>query len=93
MDLEPTVPQPNRPWGLTFGVFTGALAVVLLWSGFHSVLIGWAYRLEMGAWMPIFVGLLLVLAGLPLLVQALRQVKQAIWPPEPDRSDDIWIGQ
>ncbi|MBF0529053.1 MAG: hypothetical protein HQK55_07250 [Deltaproteobacteria bacterium] len=93
MNLDPTIPQPNRPWGVTCGLFKGLLAVVMLWVGLHSGFIGWAYRQEKGAGMPLIVGLFLVIIGLLLLVRGVRQIKRCLWPPEPDHRDAIWPGR
>ena len=74
MKLADNQPKPNRPLGVLLGLFKGFLAIVLLWVGQNSLLIGWAYHMEKGAWLPKTVGIVMMVIGLPLLVTSLSQI-------------------
>lgn len=59
------VPIPERL--VRLGRFlAGVLALVLLWIGINSILVGLAYHQQKGFWVPCLVGALLVWAGVAL---------------------------
>jgi hypothetical protein len=55
------------------------------WVGVHSVMIGWAWWHEAGAFLPVLVGLLLFFAGLPLLFWGAARIVETFKPPDPDQ--------
>jgi ABC-type nickel/cobalt efflux system permease component RcnA len=87
MKLADNQPKPNKPLGVLLGLLKGVLAIALLWIGQNSLLIGWAYHAEKGAWLPKTAGVVLMLIGLPLLVNSLGQISRNIRSNEDE--DDI----
>ena len=73
MKLAPSRKKKNRPLEVSAGCLKSVLAVVLLWIGLNSYLIGRAYYLERGAWLPRVAGVIGVLAGIYLLWRGVGQ--------------------
>ena len=87
MKLADNQPKPNRPLGVLLGLLKGLLALVLLWIGQNSLLIGWAYHAEKGAWLPQVTGIVMIIIGLPLLVAALSQIVRHLRNPDDDEDE------
>ena len=80
MRLAPDVPHKNKAVEVLTGTFKFIIGVFLLWFGCHSFLMGWAYDLERGSWVPRLVGFLLFFLGLYLLLKSIRQVSSNLSP-------------
>ena len=78
MKLIKDTREPNRGLAAAAGGLKGLLALVMLWLGMHSLLVGWAYQYEKGAWVPMAVGGLLVVIGVRFLWRGVRQVSWSL---------------
>ena len=75
MDMKLRDSQPKKgPAGAMAGCLIGMISLVLLWVGFHSVLIGWAYHMRKGFWFPCLVGSLLLFFGILLLLKGVSRI-------------------
>ncbi|MEW6266033.1 MAG: hypothetical protein AB1641_23415 [Thermodesulfobacteriota bacterium] len=86
---EPTSPKKSRLAGFLAGGLKLLIALVMMWVGLHSFLIGWAYSLEKGSGVPRLVGFALLFGGLPLLLAAIRQMLENLKPADSDQENRL----
>ncbi|MDY6850758.1 MAG: hypothetical protein SV487_01595 [Thermodesulfobacteriota bacterium] len=74
MRLTPEISKSNRRLGALSGGLKGLIALVLVWVGINSFIIGWAYNFRKGAWMPLLAGAVLTVLGVWLLGRGVEQI-------------------
>lgn len=57
------------------GVFLTLTAILSIWTGFSSLLIGLAFSQQKGFWVPVLIGAFLLLGGIWLLFWAIGNIR------------------
>lgn len=87
MRLTPEISDSSRRLAAVSGGLKGLSALVLLWVGINSFIVGWAYNCRKGAWMPLLVGAVLVIFGIWLLGRGVEQITANLFSKEPHKED------
>ncbi|MEW5722064.1 MAG: phage holin family protein [Thermodesulfobacteriota bacterium] len=90
MKLAPVKPPKKRSAQVGAGCLKTALAVVFIWVGLNSYLVGQAYHLERGAWAPRLVGVFFLLLGLILCWRGVSQFVRGFRRPRSSLEEDLW---
>lgn len=87
MRLTPEISDSSRRLSALSGGLKGLIALVLVWVGINSFMVGWAYNCRKGAWMPLLAGAVLVIFGIWLLGRGVEQITANLSSKGPHRED------
>jgi len=88
MKLIPEISGSSRHLAAISGGLKGLIALVLLWVGINSFIVGWAYNCRKGAWMPLLTGAVLTVFGIWLLGRGVEQIMANLSSKGPHKENE-----
>ncbi len=74
--------NPNRRFMLAAGIFFILVAVIIIWAGLNSFLVGLAYTQQKGFWVAALAGILLIIGGIWFLYWSVNKTAKTISKPD-----------